>query len=56
MENPNPTRNPGREPGVGNDDGDVGTDPRRSREQNENDRTRQNPNPTQRPDQTPRTG
>ena len=54
MENPNPSRNPGREPGTGNDDdGDVGTDPRRTREQEESDRTRrQNP----RPDQAPRTG
>ena len=58
MENPNPSRNPGREPGTGNDDdGDVGMDPRRSREQDENGRTkRQVPTPNQRPDQTPRTG
>ena len=60
MENPNPSRNPGREPGTGNDDdgGDVGTDPRRTREQEEIDRTRrQNPRAvTERPDQTPRTG
>lgn len=56
MENPNPNRNPGREPGTGND-GDVGTDPRRTREPDQNDGTkRQNPNPNQRPDQTPRTG
>lgn len=56
MENPNPSRNPAREPGTGNDDGGTGTDPRRTREQDENERTkRQIPNPHQRPDQAPKT-
>lgn len=58
MENPNPRRNPSQEPSTGHDDdGDIGTDPRRTREQDENDRTkRQIPSPNQRPDQTPKTG
>ena len=44
-------------PGTGTDDDrDVGTDPRRTREQEENERSpRQPPRPNQRPDQTPKT-
>ena len=58
MENPNPSRNPSsREPGTGDDDdGEMGTDPRRTRDPDENDRTkRQIPSPNQRPDQSPKT-
>lgn len=57
METSYPIRNPGRDNDGGNDDGDVGTDPRRTREQDENDRTkRQNPSPNPQPGQAPRTG
>jgi hypothetical protein len=53
MENPNPNRTPGREPATGHDDR---TDPRRTREPDQDDRTtRQNPTPNHRPDQAPRT-
>ena len=57
MEKPTPIRNPGREPDTGSDDdGDVGTEPRRTREGDENERTkREIPSPNQRPDQTPKT-
>lgn len=56
MENPNPSRNPAREPGTGDDDGDAGMDPRRTRENDDDDRTkRQVPEPNQRPGNTPKT-
>lgn len=56
MENPTPNRTPGRnEPGR-QDEGDVGSDPRRTREQ-ENDRDNQRQNPSRNPGQTtPKTG
>lgn len=58
MENPNPSRSPGREPGMGDDDdGDMGTDPRRTREPDPDDgNKREIPSPNQRPDQSPKTG
>lgn len=62
MENPDPNRNPGRkdQPGTGNDD-EVGTDPRKTHERdNDRDNPRRNqPNqnpPPQNPGEMPRTG
>lgn len=65
METRNPNSNQGgrNEPRPGSDDDDAGTDPRRTRE-GENDRDIRKPRPNQpgqnpgnpRPDQTPRVG
>ena len=52
MENPNPDRLPGKD-----DQGDVGTDPRRTREPDqEGDDQRQSPRRDQRQDDTPKAG
>ncbi len=53
---------PDRNQGQGGREGDVGTDPRRTREQDDdrnNEKPGRNPpgqNPNQRPNQTPKTG
>lgn len=57
MENPNPDRGEGgRKPGK-DDQGDVGTDPRRTREPDqEGDNQRQAPRRDERQDDTPKAG